>query len=102
MSLLYVPCKNSREAEKIARSLLKEKLIACGNVIPKMKSVYRWKGKIKQNSEALLLAKTSARKARKAIKRVEELHSYDSPVVYSLSVEAANVKALKWLAEELK
>ena len=100
MPLLYCTCKNAREAKRIAEKLLKEKLIACANIIPNISSLYLWKKKIRRSREALLLAKTSAPKMRKAMGRMKELHSYTVPVVYALECRTMNREALGWMKQE--
>ena len=80
MPLLYVPCRDNKEAEKISIELLKKKLIACSNVIP-IKSRYSWKGKIEKSNETLVIAKTSKKNAKKAESIVRKMHSYKIPAV---------------------
>ena len=87
MRLIYIPCKDMKEAKKIARTLLKQRLIACANFLP-MHSMYWWKGKIKENNETLLLGK-SLKKHFKAIQRiVKKLHSYEMPAILQIEADA--------------
>lgn len=103
MLLFYVPCPNKASAEKIARTLLEEKLIGCANIVPGMESHYWWEGKLETSSEHILLLKTlKTPDAQKNIeKRVTELHPYDVPCVMSLPVAAINEPYLSWLAQSL-
>ena len=80
MRLIYVPCKNEAEAKKIGRALVKEKLVCCANVIPKMHSTFIWNGKLNETSEALLLMKAVKPHGR-VKKRIEQLHSYSVPAI---------------------
>jgi periplasmic divalent cation tolerance protein len=98
----YVPCKNKKEAEKITKTLLKEKLIACGNIIPVTHSLYHWKGKLRKSTEALLLLKTTSKNQGKVMKRVEKLHSYDVPCVEFLPVSKVNTNYRKWVEQETR
>ncbi len=93
--LVYTPCKNKHEAKKLAKSLLEKGLIACANFFP-VQSMYVWKGKPVEESEMVLLCKTSASKAQKAAKLIEKLHSYECPAVLVLSAHA-NVAFEKWV-----
>lgn len=101
VNLLYVTCKNEAEAKKIAEKLLKAKLIACANIIPKIKSLYLWKGKIAKSSEALMLCKTKEDLVELAIHRIKELHSYDVPCISAIEITKENDDYLKWLEEVL-
>ena len=104
MILFYIPCPDQAVAEKISRTLLEEKLIACSNIIPGMKSMYWWEGKIETSSEYILILKTLERSdAHKLIeKRVQELHPYSVPCVIQLPVAAINDSFKNWLEESLK
>lgn len=95
MYFLYVPCKNLKEARKIGRALINENLAVCVNIIPKVNSVFRWKGKIEECHETLLLAKTT-KQFEKVRKRIRELHSYEIPLVAFFRVNKINKKYLKW------
>jgi len=98
----YVTCKNSQEAKKIAKYLLEKKLIACGNIVNKIDSVYRWKGKIVNESEALLLLKTESKKINKIKKEIQGIHSYSVPCIEFIKVSDVNKNYEKWVIEELK
>jgi periplasmic divalent cation tolerance protein len=98
--VVFVTAPSEKEGEKIAQALLKEKLAACVNIIPGLKSVFRWKGKISTEEEVLLLIKTKDRLFEKLKKRVIELHSYDVPEIIALSILAGNEKYLDWLEKE--
>lgn len=86
------------EARRIAETLIERKLAACVNIIPKIVSIYRWKGKVEEAEEWMLLIKTSAafEPVRDAIL---EMHSYELPECMSISIENGSPEYLKWLAE---
>ncbi|MCK4428717.1 MAG: divalent-cation tolerance protein CutA [candidate division Zixibacteria bacterium] len=98
--VVFVTAKSEKEGEKIAQSLLKEKLAACVNIVPGLKSVFRWKGKIGTQEEVLLLIKTKDRLFEKLKKRVIELHSYQVPEIIALGILAGFEKYLNWLEKE--
>ena len=100
MILIYVTTKNLAEAKMIGRKLVKEKLAACVNILPKMKSIYSWKGKIESANEVVLLVKTANRNYGKVEKRVKQLHSYTVPCVIKLPVTAGSRDYFKWIESE--
>lgn len=98
----YITCKNCGEARKIAKHLLKKKLIACANIVKEINSLYWWKGKIADEKEALLLVKTCSEKKSRIIKEVSKIHSYKIPCIEFLNVLGANKKYEKWLKKEIE
>jgi periplasmic divalent cation tolerance protein len=70
--MVYVTTKDEAEASRIGETLVKEKLAACANIIPRIESVYWWQGKIEKNSEAALILKSSGEKADQIVNRVKE------------------------------
>ncbi|HLC49953.1 MAG TPA: divalent-cation tolerance protein CutA [Candidatus Nanoarchaeia archaeon] len=99
MVLLYVTCKNIREAEKISIHLLNKKLIACANIFP-VKSMYLWKGKIAKSKECVMIAKTSNKNLKKAENEIKRMHSYDVPCILNIN-SGANKECLDWIKKEI-
>lgn len=101
MILFYIPCPDKTCAEKIAKTLLEEKLIGCANIIPGMASMYWWEGKIETSSEHILILKVlKTSDAQDLItKRVKELHPYNTPCIMTLPVLGINPEYKKWLEE---
>ncbi len=97
-SLVLVTAPDLKTARKLARAALHARLIACANLIPKLKSHYRWQGKIESAAEVLLLMKTT----RANIAALEELilskHPYDTPEFLVLPLNAGNARYLKWMS----
>jgi len=101
MIIIYITCKDSEEAEKIAEHLLKERLIGCANIFP-VKSIYWWKGKIQKDNETVLLAKSKKEKFKSIELAVKKIHSYDIPLIESWDISDVNKEYLDWLEKELK
>ena len=100
LKILYVTCDSVERAENLCRTLVSERLIACGNIIEGVRSIYRYQGKTHEDSEAAVLMKTSSHKIAAAMKRIEELHSYDIPAVEVWGVEDAPEPFKKWVIKE--
>lgn len=86
----------------LARRLVQERLAACGNVIPGLTSVYRWDGEIQEETEALVILKTTEDRMEALRKRVLELHSYEVPEFLSLPVMEGHDPYLRWVAGEVE
>ena len=99
MGILYVTCKNSKEAEKISHHLLKKRIIACANIFP-IKSMYLWKGKIAKSKESVLIAKASNKNLKKAENEIKRMHSYDVPCILNIN-SGANKECLDWIKKEI-
>ena len=90
---------SEQEARKIANSLVERRLAACVNILPKIESVYRWKGEVDSANEWLLLIKTRAEKFAAVRDAILELHSYEIPECIVLQVEDGSLPYLQWLDE---
>ncbi len=100
MVLVYITCKDNKEAEKISLHLLKKRLIACSNIIP-TKSLYRWEDKIVKVKETVIIAKTNNKNYRTAVNEVKRIHSYEIPCI--VKIDAKAVKDYEcWANNELK
>jgi periplasmic divalent cation tolerance protein len=89
------------EAERIADSLVEQRLAACVNLLPGIKSVYRWQNAIEKAAEILLVIKTSAEKLPALETAVHELHPYDVPEFVTINIESGSAGYLRWLFESL-
>jgi len=83
----------------VARALLDRHLVACVNIVPGVRSLYRWEGKIEDDGESLLVLKTTRDNVERVIAAVREAHSYDVPEVLSLPVEDGNADYLEWVRD---
>lgn len=96
---VYITTKDKDEAIKIGRRLVQQKLAACINVIDKMTSVYWWEGKLAEDNEAILIAKTTEENVEKLTLEVKHQHSYKCPCVVAFKIEEGNKEYLKWIVE---
>ena len=99
--VVYVTAGSAAEAEQLARTLVEEKLAACVNRIPSVRSVYRWQGQVEQSDEELLIIKTRRELFPALEKRVRALHSYAVPEIVALPVVDGSVGYLGWLREQV-
>lgn len=95
LALVTVP--TAEAAAGLARTLVEEGLAACGNVVPGLRSIYRWEGTVHDEPEALLLLKTRAERFEALARRVVELHPYQVPEVLRLGVDGGNEPYLAWI-----
>lgn len=87
-------------ARKAVRTLVEERLIACGNLISGVESIYEWKGAIETAKEVAVIAKTTADHADAAIHRLRALHPYEIPEILSLPITGGWPAYLAWVAEQ--
>lgn len=97
--LFLVTVPNFEEGQKIARILVESKLAACVNIIKDIFSLYKWKGKIEEANEYLLLIKTVEDKGDLLIQKVNEIHSYSEPECIGLKIEKGSETYLNWIRE---
>ncbi|MGA3372731.1 MAG: divalent-cation tolerance protein CutA [Terracidiphilus sp.] len=100
--LVLTTTANPAEAERLARTLVEERLAACATLIPAVQSIYRWKGEIESSTETLLLLKTGPEQLAALEARLHELHSYQTPEFLVLKVDAASQPYLDWLQASLR
>lgn len=87
------------EAEKIGKELVERRLAACVNIVPQVRSIYRWEGKIEQSEELLLVIKTTADRYPAVQDAIKELHSYVLPECVCLAVEDGSKEYVGWIVE---
>jgi len=100
--VIFITAAGRKEAAVIADNLLKARLVACVNTVPKITSRYWWKGKIERAAECLLIAKTEKRLFKAVEKKVKSIHSYTVPEIIAVPIEAGNPDYLKWISESVK
>jgi len=95
-------CATEEEAERLARVLLDARLAACINVIPRVRSFYRWKGAIESGDECLLLIKSSRGLFGELKAALEKVHSYEVPEMVALPVVEGAANYLEWMVTNLR
>ena len=98
---IYITNPTKAEARQVAKHLLKKKHIACANIYGPVNSIYPWKGKVADEKEWILIAKTLERNFEKVRREVEKIHSYTIPCIVKIPV-SSNAKYFKWLKEMIK
>lgn len=95
--IVFVSCESKEQAEKIAQAVVTEKLAACVNVLPGIRSCYVWAGKLTWSEELLLVIKTTRGRFGQLQNRVKVLHSYEVPEIVSVSIDEASQPYLDWI-----
>jgi len=97
--VVLVTCANEEQGASIARSLVGERLAACVNLVGSIRSIYRWRDKLEDDRETLLLVKTRTQLLARMERRVRELHTYEVPEVVALPLSGGSRPYLDWLLE---
>jgi periplasmic divalent cation tolerance protein len=100
--IVLTTCGSEDEAEKIARYLVENRLAACVNIVPQVRSIYRWQGKVESARELLLLVKTTNEKFTQVRDAIRELHSYELPECAVLPIEDGSAAYLDWIEDSVK
>jgi periplasmic divalent cation tolerance protein len=100
--IVLTTCATPDEANRLARTLVEERLAACATLIPSVKSIYHWQGQIESATETLLLLKTGPDQLAALEARLNALHSYQTPEFLVIPVEAGSRPYLDWLQSALR
>ncbi len=98
--LVYITCRNEHEAEKVGESLIQSRLAACVNIVGGMRSMFWWNGKIDQERETILLAKTQVGLVGQLTEAVRSVHSDECPCVVAIPIIDGNPDFLRWIQSE--
>ncbi len=99
VALITAP--DAETGARIARALVEERLVACVNLVPGIRSIYRWEGAVEEEAEVLLVVKTRSDRASELVDRVAELHPYELPEVVMLPAVGGNPPYLEWVRHEV-
>lgn len=97
--LLYCTCPDADTAQRIARALVESGQAACVNIIPGLRSVYRWQGAVQEDAEYLLLIKTQVARVASLTESILSLHPYELPEVIAVPVLAGHAPYLDWVRD---
>jgi periplasmic divalent cation tolerance protein len=100
--VIMVTCPSKREALRIVRTLLERKAVACANILPQIRSHYRWKGRIESARETCVLMKTRAGSFTSVSKLIRSLHSYEVPEIIAIPILDGSPSYLEWLSRETR
>jgi periplasmic divalent cation tolerance protein len=98
--VVFITTSSYEEARKIADALVSQRKAACVNIVPKVNSLFRWKGEIEDAEESLLVVKTRARLFPDVVSTVKGIHSYEVPEIIALPIIEGNPDYLQWIDEE--
>ena len=101
INFVYMTAGNKDEAAEIGRELVTSGLAACVNILDNMNSIYLWQGEIQDDTEVVMIAKTTEDRIPELIKKVKSIHSYDCPCIVSLPVLDGYRPFLDWIAKEV-
>jgi periplasmic divalent cation tolerance protein len=99
--VVFITTPNVRVSRRIARTLVKERLAACVNIVGNVTSIYRWNGKVEQALEHLLLAKTTAARFLALKRRVKSLHPSAVPEIVSIPIQSGSSAYLSWVVSSV-
>ena len=98
--VVLITTSSYEEGRKIAEALIAQKKAACVNIVPKVDSIFTWKGKIEESEESMLIVKTRAKLFPDVVTLVKWLHSYEVPEIIALPIIEGNPDYLEWIDKE--
>ena len=99
VSAVFVTLGKAQDASVMGRKLVEEKLVACVNIIPRIRSIYWWKGEVCDDEEVLMIMKTRSSLIPSLKDRIRELHSYEVPEIISFKIDQGLQDYLDWVVE---
>jgi len=98
--VILVTAANQEEARKIGKGMVNAKLAACANIIPRIQSIYRWKGKVVKAQEVLIILKSTRPRYRALEKAIKTMHTYETPEIIGLPVIEGLDQYIGWVRSE--
>ena len=98
--LVYITAPSREQAEYLAETLVRERLVACANIVDPVRSCYWWEGEVQHSTESLCLCKTTRERFEAVEKRVIALHPYAVPCIVALPLVAGSAPFLEWISRE--
>jgi periplasmic divalent cation tolerance protein len=100
--VVLVTAGSETEASSIAKALVEQGLVACVNILPGVRSVFQWEGKVTEEYEYLLVAKTVSQAFERVAAAVKAIHSYSVPEVIALPIQQGLPEYLAWVRDVTK
>lgn len=100
--VVFVTASSEAEATKIGKCLVERGLVACVNILPGVRSIFQWEGKVAEEQECVLMAKTVSQAFDQVTTTVKSLHSYSLPEVIALPIQQGLPEYLSWIGEATK
>lgn len=100
--LAFTTFANEADAARVARALVEERLVACANLLPGARSLYRWEGAVQDEREVVVLLKTRKQDWTALLSRLHELHPYETPELIAVRVAAGAPRYMAWLEAQLE
>lgn len=97
--VVYCTCPDQATAERIAETMVNERLAACVTIAPGLTSIYRWQGQIQRDAEVLLIIKTRSVVYPSLEARIHDLHPYEVPEIIALPIQAGSATYLNWITD---
>lgn len=97
MKLVLTTFGNAEDAARVIRTLVEEKVAACGTILPEARSIYQWEGQIEDSLEAAVLLKTADSRVTELEARLAELHPYSTPEIVTISPENVSTRYAAWV-----
>ena len=99
--IVFTTFASEADAARVARALLEERLVACANLLPGGRSIYRWRDEVKDEREVVVLMKTRKQDWAALVSRLHDLHPYDTPECVAVRIAAGAPKYMAWLDDAL-
>jgi len=97
--IVFITAQKEEEAANIARALVEDGLAGCVNIVRNIRSIYKWEGKVEDEAEVLMIAKTRQELFSDIEKKVKELHSYTVPEIIAMPIVKGSADYLRWLED---
>ncbi|MGH7204837.1 MAG: divalent-cation tolerance protein CutA [Nitrospiraceae bacterium] len=97
--VVFVTTPSEEEATRISRSLVEAGLVACANVLPRVRSIFRWEGKVTEELESLIVLKTRSGRFKELAMTIKNMHSYSVPEIIAIPIVQGSAEYLSWIRD---
>lgn len=96
ISLFYIPIDTLKNAQKLARELVSQDIVVCVNIIPQIRSFYKWEGKVEDSNEVLIISKVLQKKKKVFLEKVTDSHPYTAPAIIEINGSSWDPAFNRW------